>query len=127
MIPSLVSFAGAMKPDIHKIRGYDFRRPATGQMIQAKGSMIFCEQIVDGLGEPAFVAKFESIPECFWQDLQKFFQPEHVHPPTRRQLKQDRSPFVAQHGDGFKKSFNALLRIFQLFHVGDKTAALTGE
>lgn len=126
-IISLICVAGTMKSDIHKISGNNFRGPSAGQMIQAEGRIISLKHVIHRLGKPTLFAEFKGIAKGGGQVDQKFFQPGTIHSPVRRQLKQDRAQLAVKNGHNFKKAFDALLGILELFHVRNVSAALAGK
>src|SRR5215208_412664 len=116
----------AVKADVRPVSGeLDVERNPPANR-QTQGRVRPAQQLVDRRGEPALVPELERVP--MWrmppQRIEKLSQALQVDRPAARELKQDRSQLFTQTARVTQQPLERLLRLLELFHVGQIAAGL---
>jgi len=90
-IVPLVFSRCAMEPDIREICRYFHRRLRSAPIVNAESNLMPAEQVENGGGVPAFIAKLEHVLVSSGQCRKKIRQPLGIYMPPGRKLKEDRS------------------------------------
>src|SRR5258706_7080544 len=77
--------------------------------------------------EPGGIAKFEGGPVVAWQVGDEFGEALSIGVPAGWELVEEWTQLLAEPFGSSKKSIDAFLGIFELFHVGDVAAGFDGE
>src|SRR5690349_7997569 len=116
-----------MQTHVRPIGGDLDGRSKAGQFVNAEGTVVLTEQIVDRLNQPAWLTKFEGVAVVPGQGLQKLRQATQVQSPFGRKLKQDWSQLFPQSLGSRQKVVESVLGFLQLLVVSQESAGFDGK